>query len=271
MLRAHLSWISYPLLVKGKWAFGTNVGFVLLLLKTSRRPGAMDASSLEVLFDPSKCSKLSMDQKRQLVYEVSNWSDGATDILHTWGRQELLQILCAELGKERKYTGFTRSQIIERLLQVVRRKKSQNQGTRNTVSGAQSYSSSENGQRKSDHPNCVPVASNGAATSALDFNTDDISYCKNSACKAPMNDNDVFCRRCSCCICNQYDDNKDPSLWLSCNSEVPFYGMSCGLSCHLECALRHEDSGMRKDMEDNGSLDGSFCCVSCGKENDLLE
>ncbi|KAL6525490.1 hypothetical protein OROHE_015797 [Orobanche hederae] len=228
----------------------------------------MDASSLEVLFDPSKCSKLSMDQKRQLVYEVSNWSDGATDILHTWGRQDLLQILYAELGKERKYTGFTRSKIIERLLKVVRRKKSQNQGTRNNASRAQS--SWENGQSKSDHPNCVPIASNGAATRAPDFNTDDILYCKNSACKAQMNGNDVFCTRCSCCICNLYDDNKDPSLWLSCNSEVPFYGMSCGLSCHLECALRHEDSGMPKDREDNGSLDGSFCCVSCGKENDLL-
>ncbi|KAL6523374.1 hypothetical protein OROGR_016977 [Orobanche gracilis] len=252
--------------VKGKWAFGTNVGFVLLLLKTSRSHGCFFLGGM--LFDPSKCSKLSMDQKRQLVYEVSNWSGGATDILHTWGRQELLHILCAELGKERKYTGFTRSKIIERLLKVVRMKKSQNQGTPNNAFGAQS--SSENGQRKSDHTICVPIASNGAATSAPDFKTDDILYCKNSACKAKMNGNDVFCKRCSCCICNQYDDNKDPSLWLSCNSEVPFYGMSCGLSCHLECALRHEDSGMPTDREDNGSLDGSFCCVSCGKENDLL-
>ncbi|KAK6136982.1 hypothetical protein DH2020_029272 [Rehmannia glutinosa] len=69
----------------------------------------MDGSSLEALaFDPSKCSKLSMEQKRELVYEVSNWSDGATEMLHSWSRQEILQILCAELGKERKYTGLTK-------------------------------------------------------------------------------------------------------------------------------------------------------------------
>ncbi|KAL2482922.1 VIN3-like protein 2 [Forsythia ovata] len=41
------------------------------------------------------------------------------------------------------------------------------------------------------------------------------------------------------------------------------------MSCHLECALKHEKSGITKDRQDEG-LDGSFCCMSCGKVNDLL-
>ncbi|KAI3444168.1 hypothetical protein Pfo_000833 [Paulownia fortunei] len=233
----------------------------------------MDASSLEALvFDPSKCSKLSMEQKRELVYEVSKWSDGAAEILHAWSRQEILQILCAELGKERKYTGLTKSKIIDHLLKIVYEKKSQERGTAN-VSEVQP--TSENGertpkrQRKSDHPNRLPLAAHAATTSAPDVDSGNTVYCKNSACKAKLNHEDVFCKRCSCCICRQYDDNKDPSLWLICNSDPPFHGMSCGMSCHLECALRHENSGISKDRQDKG-LDGSFCCVSCGKVNDLL-
>lgn len=104
---------------------------------------------------------MSIERKRELVYEVSNWADSATDILHTWSRQDILQILCAELGKERKYTGFTKSKIIEHLLKVVYKKKSQEGGTPN-VSEAQPMS--ENSERtlkwhrKSDNPNRLPIA-----------------------------------------------------------------------------------------------------------------
>ncbi|KAL0339957.1 UNVERIFIED_CONTAM: VIN3-like protein 2 [Sesamum radiatum] len=196
----------------------------------------MDASSLEaMLFDPSKCSKLSMEAKRELVYEVSKWSDGAMEMLHAWSRQDILQILCAELGKERKYTGLTKSKIIEQLLKIVYEKKSQERGF---ASISEVQPTSENGertpkrQRKSDHPNRLPIAANPAATVCLSL-------------------------------------IQDPGLWLICNSDPPFHGVSCGMSCHLECALRHENSGISKDRQDKG-LDGSFCCVSCGKVNDLL-
>ncbi|XP_011069923.1 VIN3-like protein 2 isoform X1 [Sesamum indicum] len=233
----------------------------------------MDASSLEaLLFDPLKCSKLSMEAKRELVYAVSKWSDGAMEMLHAWSRQDILQILCAELGKERKYTGLTKSKIIEQLLKIVYEKKSQERGF---ASISEVQPTSENGertpkrQRKSDHPNRLPIAANPAATSVPEVDPGNTVYCKNSACKAKLNREDVFCKRCSCCICRQYDDNKDPSLWLICNSDPPFHGVSCGMSCHLECALRHESSGISKDRQDKG-LDGSFCCVSCGKVNDLL-
>jgi hypothetical protein len=45
---------------------------------------------------------------------------------------------------------------------------------------------------------------------------------------------------CSCCICNKYDDNKDPSLWLVCSSDNPYSCCSCGVSCHLNCALKNK-------------------------------
>ncbi|KAL2228049.1 UNVERIFIED_CONTAM: VIN3-like protein 2 [Sesamum indicum] len=229
----------------------------------------MDASALEALvYDPSKCSKLSMEQKRELVYEVSKWPDGATEMLQAWSRQEILQILCVELGKERKYTGLTKLKLIEHLLKIVYEKKSQELGTEN-VSELENGERTPKRQRKSDHPNHLVVATNGAATVVPDVDSGSTMYCKNSACKAKMNLGDAFCKRCSCCICRQYDDNKDPSLWLICNTDPPFHGVSCGMSCHLECALRHENSGISQDRQDKG-LDGSFCCVSCGKVNDLL-
>lgn len=221
-----------------------------------------------LVYDPTKCSMLSVEQKRELIYEVSKRSDGAAEMLQAWSRHDILQVLCAEMGKERKYTGVTKSKMIEQLLKIVYDKKSQDQGSV-SISDVQPFS--ENGersskrQRKSDLFNHPPVAANTAPV----ISSDDTVLCKNSACKAKMNCDDVFCKRCSCCICRQYDDNKDPGLWLICNSDPPFHGISCGMSCHLECALRHENSGISKDRQDKG-LDGSFCCVSCGKVNDLL-
>ncbi|CAI9761264.1 unnamed protein product [Fraxinus pennsylvanica] len=233
----------------------------------------MDASSLEELvFDPSKCSKLSMEQKRVVVYELSKWSDGAADILQAWSRQDILQILCAELGKERKYTGLTKLKIIEHLLKVVSDKKSLERGTENLPETRPLLDNGERTpkrQRKSDNPNHLLSAADTDASNIADGDLINTTYCKNSACKAKLNREDLFCKRCSCCICLQYDDNKDPSLWLVCSSDPPFQGKSCGMSCHLECALRHEKSGITNNRQDKG-LDGNFFCVYCGKVNDLL-
>ncbi|KAG4929669.1 hypothetical protein AAZX31_17G060600 [Glycine max] len=232
---------------------------------------ATDSSFEGLALDPSKCSKLSMEEKRELVYEVSKWSHGASEMLQSWSRQEILQILCAEMGKERKYTGLTKLKIIENLLKIVSEKKS---GGNETATDPEPQSSPAPGQkpakrqRKSENPSHVPVP----ATSITVNNGGDsvnTAYCKNSACKATLNQSYAFCKRCSCCICHQYDDNKDPSLWLICSSENPFPGVSCGLSCHLECALKHDGSGIAKDGE-HPKLDGGFYCVSCGKVNDLL-
>ncbi|KAI4335411.1 hypothetical protein L6164_014056 [Bauhinia variegata] len=232
---------------------------------------ASDSSLEGLMLDPSKCSKLSMEEKRELVYEISKWSHGAPEMLQSWSRQEILQILCAEMGKERKYTGLTKLKIIENLLKIVSEKKS---GGTETSTDLEPNTSSGHGQkptkrqRKTENPCRLSVPANNVSVA----NGGDVSgttYCKNTACKATLSPADEFCKRCSCCICHQYDDNKDPSLWLICSSEPPFVGDSCGLSCHLECALKHHSSGIAKDGE-CPKLDGEFYCVSCGKVNDLL-
>ncbi|KAI3754654.1 hypothetical protein L1987_54441 [Smallanthus sonchifolius] len=227
----------------------------------------MDSCSFEgFVLDPSKCSKLSMEEKREIVYEVSEWSHGAPELLQSWSRQEILQILCAEMGKERKYTGLTKLKIIEHLLKIVSEKRSQDDIMMNLEPSESDHQRSAKRHRKSDNPNRSNVASDH---NYVDLDDDNVRFCKNSACKAKLSEDGVFCKRCSCCICHQYDDNKDPSLWLICSSDPPFHGDSCGLTCHLECALKHEKSGILKDGRNRG-LDGSFYCVSCGKVNDLL-
>ncbi|XP_059636288.1 VIN3-like protein 2 isoform X2 [Cornus florida] len=211
-----------------------------------------------------------MEEKRELVYELSKWSNGAPEMLQSWSRQEILQILCAEMGKERKYTGLTKLKIIENLLKIVSEKKSQEHEIATDI---EPHSLPVTGQRtskrhrKTDHPNRLPIAASNVYN--VDSDLGNPVYCKNLVCRAKLSREHAFCKRCSCCICCQYDDNKDPSLWLTCSSDPPYQGDTCGMSCHLECALRHERSGIAKDGWRAG-LEGTFYCVSCGKVNDLL-
>ncbi|KAJ4828157.1 hypothetical protein Tsubulata_005032 [Turnera subulata] len=221
--------------------------------------------------DPSKCSKLSMNEKRELVYQLSNWS-GASEMLQSWSRQEILQILCAEMGKERKYTGLTKLKIIEHLLKIVSEKKSGDSEATTDLGTDSSPAASQRAskrQRKIDNPSRVPVPVNTQATNTPASDLGSTVYCKNLACRATLKQDDAFCKRCSCCICHRYDDNKDPSLWLICSSEPPFQGVACGMSCHLDCALKHKSTGIGK-VGQNERLDGCFRCVACGKVNDLL-
>ncbi|GAU41527.1 hypothetical protein TSUD_140590 [Trifolium subterraneum] len=112
-----------------------------------------------------------------------------------------------------------------------------------------------------------PIRFVPAADPPLDNGHSNSWICKNSACRAVLSKEDTFCRRCSCCICHLFDDNKDPSLWLVCSESSQ--GDSCGLSCHIECALQHEKVG----VVDHGQLmqlDGGYCCASCGKVTGIL-
>lgn len=190
-----------------------------------------------------------------------------------WVALHVYNLICMlQMGKERKYTGLTKLKIIENLLKIVSEKKSVEH---EAVAEPEKQSSPAIGQktskrqRKTDHPSRLPVVANNISINNGDNNPSTAIYCRNSACRANIRQEDAFCKRCSCCICYQYDDNKDPSLWLFCSSEPPFQGKSCGLSSHLECAFRHEKSGIGKDGR-HAILDGSFYCVSCGKLNDLL-
>ncbi|KNA12230.1 hypothetical protein SOVF_127930 isoform B [Spinacia oleracea] len=212
-----------------------------------------------------------MEERREIVYELAKWSHGAAEMLQSWSRQDILQILCSEMGKERKYTGLTKLKIVEHLLKVVSEKNSVNHD--NEVRGQQSSppitQKVSKKPRKPENPSHLLVSATNISSCNSDSDLVTATYCKNSACKASLNKEDVFCKRCTCCICQKYDDNKDPSLWLTCSTEPPFVGDSCNMSCHLECAIKHDRSGIAR----NGfvsQLDGSFYCISCGKMNDLM-
>lgn len=118
--------------------------------------------------------------------------------------------------------------------------------------------------RKGENPVRIPPVSE----SYTDSKFSDTWICKNSACRALLSVADTFCKRCSCCICHLFDDNKDPSLWLECTSDSP-NGESCGLSCHIECALQHRKVGV-VNLGQLMQLDGSYCCASCGKVSGIL-
>ncbi|XP_026664244.1 LOW QUALITY PROTEIN: VIN3-like protein 2 [Phoenix dactylifera] len=232
----------------------------------------MDPPFSGFVLDPSKCRKLSIEEKRELIRELSKWPESAPEKLQAWSRRDLLEILCAELGKERKYTGLTKQKMIEYLFRVVSEKKSAKHGEDmdSTSEPPKSISQTPSKrQRKNDHPSRLPVATNSLPASDGNEALNNIRYCQNLACRATLTLEDVFCKRCSCCICHKYDDNKDPSLWLFCTSEAPYQGNSCSLSCHLECALKHERAGILKSGLCT-RLDGSYYCIYCGKVNDLL-
>ncbi|CAH2049688.1 unnamed protein product, partial [Thlaspi arvense] len=124
--------------------------------------------------------------------------------------------------------------------------------------------SSRKHQRKGENPVRIPPPTEQSA----DFVLSNSWICKNAACRAVLSIDDTFCKRCSCCICHLFDDNKDPSLWLVCTSESA-NGDSCGLSCHIECALQREKVGV-VDLGQLMQLDGSYCCASCGKVSGIL-
>ena len=78
----------------------------------------------------------------------------------------------------------------------------------------------------------------------------------------------VTVKRCKCCICHNFDDNKDPSLWLVCSSETGDRDC-CGLSCHIEYALQHRKAGCI-ELGQSIQLDGNYCCAACGKVIGIL-
>lgn len=115
-------------------------------------------------------------------------------------------------------------------------------------------------QRKADHPIRIQSPESEQPNSWV---------CKNSGCKATLSTFfDSFCKRCSCCICHSFDNNKDPSLWLECSSKYDEKD-SCGLSCHVECALRKKKVGVI-NLEPVMQSDGIYCCAHCGKVSGII-
>ncbi|KAJ8500870.1 hypothetical protein OPV22_011422 [Ensete ventricosum] len=235
----------------------------------------MDPPFSGFAIDPSKCSKLSIEEKRDLVRELSKWPECASEKLQTWSRRELLEILCTEIGKERKYTSLTKQKMIEFLFRVVSDKRSEEPakdgGFAKVPLTFSPQTPAAKRQRKNEHPSRLAFFTNNLRSSdATEQGPENTRHCLNSACRAILSMEEAFCKRCSCCICHQYDDNKDPSLWLFCGPETTPRGDYCGLSCHLECALKHRRAGIMKSGHCTTRLEGSYYCTNCGKANDLL-
>uniref|UniRef100_A0ACD6AG09 Uncharacterized protein n=1 Tax=Avena sativa TaxID=4498 RepID=A0ACD6AG09_AVESA len=228
---------------------------------------AMDLSPYSgFIADPAKCRLLSVDAKRKLLCELSKCPDRALELLHEWTRPDIIQIFCSEFCKDRKYEGTSKQLILHYLFNAVNGKSS-GHGKCMKRSGPEPDSGNKR-QKKSDVP-ALPIVASTPVTAVISAPTNNAHLCENSACRASLVPADKFCKRCSCCICFKYDDNKDPSLWLSCDSDQSLQEVSCGLSCHLECAFRDERSGILQ-IGQSKKLDGGYYCTHCGKQNDLL-
>ncbi|XBH75953.1 hypothetical protein VPH35_102671 [Triticum aestivum] len=222
------------------------------------------------IIEPAKCRLMSLDEKRELVLELSKRPQSAPEKLQSWSRRDILEILCADLGRERKYTGLSKQRMLDYLFRAVTTGKSSGpvvhvQEKEPTLDpNASNHQYPAKHQRKSDNSSV-----NNPLTAVVLVPINNVRSCRNMACRAILNMGDKFCRRCSCCICFQYDDNKDPTIWLFCRSEYPMQKDSCGLSCHLECALKDGRTGILPSGQCK-KLDGAYYCPHCRKQHDLL-
>uniref|UniRef100_A0A7N0TBZ4 Fibronectin type-III domain-containing protein n=3 Tax=Kalanchoe fedtschenkoi TaxID=63787 RepID=A0A7N0TBZ4_KALFE len=197
--------------------------------------------------------------------EKNGHSDDASrspELLHEfvkYGPRKDLARTCSD--REKKQSASSKSKMIEQF--KTSNKSSKKQEQKKTASSLYNNSSLKKQPRKGDNPTRFPKPDDSS-----DFGCSTSWICKNSACRARMSLDDAFCKRCSCCICHLFDENKDPSLWLECASEFGV-GYSCGLSCHIECALQRKKVGV-VNLGQLMQLDGSYCCTWCGKVSDVL-
>ncbi|KAK8949575.1 VIN3-like protein 1 [Platanthera zijinensis] len=165
------------------------------------------------------------------------------------------------LDKEKKLPNSSKFKIGDELFKSIAKCKKHELKKLSSNPSASTGSQTSKQPRKDDHPARL-FATETSLEQARTWT------CKNSACKAILNSEDIFCKRCSCCICHLFDDNKDPSLWLVCSSESGG-GDWCGLSCHVECAFQCQKAGV-VDLGQSMQLDGSYCCASCGKVSGII-
>ncbi|KAK1365413.1 Protein VERNALIZATION INSENSITIVE 3 [Heracleum sosnowskyi] len=167
------------------------------------------------------------------------------------------------LDKEKKHSASSKCKMLPDHIPKSSKKTLKNQEQRNASINPKNQLSKKH-SRKPENPSRIPAISERSS----DFRSSNSLVCQNSACRATLNTADTFCKRCSCCICHLFDDNKDPSLWLECAS-VSGEEESCGLSCHLECAFQRGKLGV-VNLGQLLQLDGSYCCASCGKVSGIL-
>lgn len=193
-------------------------------------------------------------------------SESAQDLLSSFREQESND---ASDNIEKKEPGISKCKSVEEIPRTVTVKRCKNIDSKKVFSNNNNNSSftgshtQKKQPRKGDH--LVRPCENGISQDTKPPTT---RICINSACKAVMNSDDEFCKRCSCCICHVFDDNKDPSLWLVCSSETGDRDC-CGLSCHIECALQNRKAGCI-ELGQSIQLDGNYCCAACGKVIGIL-
>ncbi|XP_017219302.1 VIN3-like protein 1 isoform X2 [Daucus carota subsp. sativus] len=207
----------------------------------------------------------SLSSSVQSTPEKNGQSDGSRspellqEYLISGPRKDLFQTC---LDKEKKHSASSKCKMLDHI------PKSGNKTLKNQELKSASINPknqpSKKQSRKAENPSRIPVVSQWSS----DLKSSNLLICKNSACRATLNTSDTFCKRCSCCICHLFDDNKDPSLWLECAAESGD-DESCGLSCHLECAFRRGKLGVL-NLGQLLQLDGSYCCYSCGKVSGIL-
>ncbi|MCO5611336.1 hypothetical protein L7F22_065589 [Adiantum nelumboides] len=224
----------------------------------------------------SMVGSLSLSDRQDILYKTARGLEGGRETLESWTRKDLLELICIEMGKERKYTGVSKCKMVEHLLKLVSMK-----GLREGVNGGikvdgglmsptsplTAPQSLLRRQRKAGRPARIP----SVIPTPMDVGTQktELSWlCRNTACKAQLPQGASFCQRCSCCICKTFDDNKDPSLWIFCTPEPLNVETDCRLSCHIECALTKDMAGVVANGS-NVILDGSYQCP-CGKISSLI-
>nr|QWB89292.1 VIL1 [Bambusa tulda] len=164
------------------------------------------------------------------------------------------------ISKCKSVEDIPRAATVKRCMNIDSKKLSSNNNNNSSFTGSQALRKQP---RKVDHP--LQLRENEISQDTKPPTT---WTCKNSACKAVLNSDNTFCKRCSCCICHLFDDNKDPSLWLVCSSETGDRDC-CESSCHIECALQRRKAGCI-DLGQSMQLDGNYCCAACGKVIGIL-
>ncbi|CAM6037293.1 unnamed protein product [Sphagnum compactum] len=234
----------------------------------SSTPSNSRTDCLHFLADAAKFAKLPAAEQKEVLSEVAKGDIADFDVLHGWTCNELIDLLCSESGVKRGYPGVSKAKLIDHLLNIICPKDSSSSRNVQTSSLQQPITPNPlRRQRKGEHPSRLLTSTPIAPTDVVDNRFQQI--CDNSACRAVIKPGDTFCKRCSCCLCHQFDDNKDPSLWIACSDESWNGQNPCGLSCHLECALRHGIAGV-VNIAGEIRLDGSYRCSSCGRVTGLI-
>lgn len=207
----------------------------------------------------------SLSSSVQSTPEKNGHSDDASrspellqEFLKSGPKKELLKT-CFDKDKKNPVSSKSKAADIAKTTNKINKKQDPKKS-----SSSQGNQPTKKQNRKGDNPVRFPPTSEQSS----EFGCSNSWICKNSACRAVLSIDDTFCKRCSCCICHLFDDNKDPSLWLVCSSDSGPRD-SCGLSCHIECALQREKVGV-VDLGQLMKLDGSYCCASCGKVSGIL-